>query len=55
VVVGGDAGWPILLSHPDSPVSQAFRDIAGAMAARLSTLSLEGSPNFQADPLLKMV
>jgi ATP-binding protein involved in chromosome partitioning len=55
VVVGGDAGQPILLSHPDSPVSQAFRDIAGAMAARLSTLSLEGSPNFQADPLLRMV
>jgi|YNPNPStandDraft_1061719.scaffolds.fasta_scaffold08828_5 ATP-binding protein involved in chromosome partitioning len=42
VVGGSDAGRPILLSHPDSPVSQAFRDIAGAMAARLSTLSLQG-------------
>lgn len=44
VVVGGDAGLPILLSHPHSPVSQAFREIAATMAARLSTLSIEGLP-----------
>ena len=43
VVLGGDTGLPILLSHPDSPVSQAFRNIAGAIAARLSTLSRQES------------
>jgi ATP-binding protein involved in chromosome partitioning len=55
VVAGGDAGLPILLSQPASPVAQAFRDIAGAMAARLSTLSFEEPQNFQADPLLKVL
>src|SRR5262249_54923193 len=36
VVVGGDEGQPILLRNPQSPVSEAYRKVAGAMAAQLS-------------------
>ncbi|MBI4384975.1 MAG: Mrp/NBP35 family ATP-binding protein [Nitrospinae bacterium] len=36
VVEGGDNGVPILLSHPDSPASEAYRSLAGQVAARLS-------------------
>jgi ATP-binding protein involved in chromosome partitioning len=36
VVVGGDEGQPILLRSPKSPVSDAYRKVAGAMAAQLS-------------------
>ncbi len=36
VVVGGDEGQPILLRSPKSPVSEAYRKVAGAMAAQLS-------------------
>jgi ATP-binding protein involved in chromosome partitioning len=36
VVMGGDEGQPILLRNPKSPVSDAYRKVAGAMAAQLS-------------------
>ena len=36
VVVGGDEGQPILLRNPNSPVADAYRKVAGAMAAQLS-------------------
>lgn len=36
VVEGGDSGVPILLSNPDSPASQAYRKLAGQVAAQLS-------------------
>ncbi|MBI4390138.1 MAG: P-loop NTPase, partial [Nitrospinae bacterium] len=36
VVEGGDNGVPILLSHPESPASEAYRSLAGQVAARLS-------------------
>ncbi len=36
VVLGGDSGQPIMLRNPKSAVSEAYRKIAGAMAAQLS-------------------
>jgi ATP-binding protein involved in chromosome partitioning len=37
---GGDSGKPVTLSSPDSEMAKAFRAIAGATAARVSTLNL---------------
>lgn len=37
---GGDAGLPILLSHPDSASAQALRAIAQQVAARVSVAAL---------------
>jgi ATP-binding protein involved in chromosome partitioning len=36
VVIGGDEGQPILLRSPKSPVAEAYRKVASAMAAQLS-------------------
>jgi ATP-binding protein involved in chromosome partitioning len=36
---GGDAGEPVLVRRPDSPEADAFRALAGAVAARVSTLA----------------
>jgi ATP-binding protein involved in chromosome partitioning len=36
VVIGGDEGQPILLRSPKSAVADAYRKVAGAMAAQLS-------------------
>ncbi|MFQ5444952.1 MAG: Mrp/NBP35 family ATP-binding protein [Nitrospinales bacterium] len=36
VVEGGDSGTPILLTHPDSPASLAYKELAGQVAAQLS-------------------
>jgi ATP-binding protein involved in chromosome partitioning len=36
---GGDAGRPVVIAAPDSPQAQAFRQVAGAVAARLSVLA----------------
>jgi ATP-binding protein involved in chromosome partitioning len=41
VTEGGDTGKPIVLSHPDSPAAEAYRKIAGAVAAQLSILNVE--------------
>ncbi len=35
----GDAGTPVVISHPDSPVAEAFRKIARQVAARASTVA----------------
>jgi ATP-binding protein involved in chromosome partitioning len=35
---GGDAGAPVVLSHPDSPAAQAYGRIADALAARQHSL-----------------
>jgi ATP-binding protein involved in chromosome partitioning len=40
VRIAGDAGLPIVLAHPESPAAHAFRAVAGAVAARISTLNL---------------
>jgi ATP-binding protein involved in chromosome partitioning len=37
---GGDEGRPVVASQPDSPCGQALRRIAGALAQRLSILTL---------------
>jgi ATP-binding protein involved in chromosome partitioning len=44
---GGDEGLPILVSAPDSPQAEAFRSMAGAVAARISTLILTSLPVIQ--------
>jgi ATP-binding protein involved in chromosome partitioning len=40
VRIAGDTGLPIVLAHPESPAASAFRAVAGAVAARISTLNL---------------
>ncbi len=42
VRIGGDSGKPILVSHPDSPVANALRDIARKIAAQISIAALSG-------------
>ena len=39
VAEGGDEGRPILVHAPDSPVSAAFRELAGRVARKLAVLS----------------
>jgi len=41
VRIGGDAGMPVVLSHPESPVSQALISIAEKIAAQVSIQALE--------------
>ncbi len=54
VVVGGDEGQPILLRNPKSPVADAYRKVAGAMAAQLSIANAgapaQGNVKFLWDP-----
>ncbi len=38
VVEGGDTGVPILMGDPESPASEAYRELAGQMAAQLSII-----------------
>ena len=40
VRIGGDSGKPILVSHPDSTVANALRDIAQRIAAQVSVAAL---------------
>jgi ATP-binding protein involved in chromosome partitioning len=40
VRIGGDSGKPIVVSHPDSPVAQAFTDIAQKIAQNVSVAAL---------------
>jgi ATP-binding protein involved in chromosome partitioning len=35
---GGDAGDPVIVSHPDSAAAQAMRDVAGKLAIRQTSL-----------------
>ena len=41
VVLGGDEGQPIVLRHPDSPVSKAYVEVARNVAARVSIANAE--------------
>jgi len=41
----GDAGRPSLLRYPDTPQAEAFRTIAGALAAQASILSVAEVPD----------
>lgn len=42
VRIGGDTGKPIVVSHPDSPVAKALREIAESLAAKVSVAALSG-------------
>lgn len=42
VRIGGDSGKPIVVSHPDSPVAMALREIAESLAAKVSVAALSG-------------
>jgi ATP-binding protein involved in chromosome partitioning len=42
VRIGGDSGKPIVVSHPDSPVAIALREIAQKLAAQISVAALSG-------------
>jgi len=43
VRIGGDEGLPVVLSHPDSPVSKALVDLAEKIAAQVSIQAVTGS------------
>ncbi len=40
VRVGGDAGRPVTMTDPESGIAKSFRELAGEMARRVSTLNL---------------
>ncbi len=40
---GGDSGVPVVISNPDSPVSQALRSISEKVAAKISVAAVQGS------------
>ena len=41
VRVGGDTGVPIVVGEPESPVAQAFLDVAARAAAQISISSFQ--------------
>jgi ATP-binding protein involved in chromosome partitioning len=41
VRAGGDAGQPVVMTHPDSIEAHAFQDVAKAIAAQVSILALQ--------------
>ena len=42
---GGDLGEPVVISHPDSAVAQALKNVAEAIAAKVSVAALNASGN----------
>ncbi len=42
---GGDRGVPLVVGHPDSPQTAAFRHVAGELARQLSILAFPGQPD----------
>jgi len=40
---GGDAGTPVVISNPDSPVAKALRHVAEDIAAKVSVAAVQGS------------
>jgi ATP-binding protein involved in chromosome partitioning len=53
ITSGGDAGAPITAADPDHPVSEIYREIAGGVARRVSTLSMQGASGFEEGRPLK--
>ena len=47
VRVGGDAGDPITIAQPGSPLATAFREIAGRVAQRVAIKSMQALPILQ--------
>lgn len=50
---GGDAGTPIVVSHPESPQAAAFREIAAKIAARFPAGDGGSQPGSPIESLLK--
>jgi len=49
VVEGGDSGIPVVMDHPESPASQAYKALAGQVAAQLSINQANSSEKVTAD------
>jgi ATP-binding protein involved in chromosome partitioning len=47
VRVGGDAGDPVTITAPSSPLALAFKDIAGKLAQRVAIKSMQSLPILQ--------
>ncbi|MCY3002700.1 MAG: Mrp/NBP35 family ATP-binding protein [Planctomycetota bacterium] len=47
VRVGGDAGDPVTVAQPASPVAASFREVAGRVAQRLAIKSMQSLPILQ--------
>jgi ATP-binding protein involved in chromosome partitioning len=41
VMQGGDSGIPVMVSAPNSPVGEVYKEIAGGVARRVATLAVE--------------
>jgi ATP-binding protein involved in chromosome partitioning len=56
VRAGSDSGQPSVVSAPQSPAGQAFRQVAGALLARIETVGPRAIPyTYVPDPDLKIV
>jgi hypothetical protein len=44
VRIAGDAGEPIVVADPDSPIAQSFREAAGKAAQRIAVRSFASLP-----------
>jgi ATP-binding protein involved in chromosome partitioning len=53
VTRGGDAGAPITASQPNHPIAETYREIAGGVARRIATLSMQGASTFEEGRPLK--
>jgi ATP-binding protein involved in chromosome partitioning len=51
VVLGGDEGDPIVVRKPDSPAAKAYIEVAGRVAAMLSTLAHGGQKPVMPGPI----
>jgi ATP-binding protein involved in chromosome partitioning len=56
VRVGGDRGLPVILAAPRSPASQALREAAEAVGAKMRALPTRPAPdNYAPDPELRII
>lgn len=40
---GGDAGKPVMVAQPDGPIAAIYREMAGTVARRIATLSMQAA------------
>ncbi|MFN7951980.1 MAG: iron-sulfur cluster carrier protein ApbC [bacterium] len=48
---GGDNGRPVVMAEPSSPVAKVYGEVAGALAARLSIMNVDGPAIFPGAPI----
>ncbi len=48
---GGDSGRPVVVAEPDSPASKVYLEVAGALAARLSVMNVDGPAIYPGSPI----